>query len=623
MLSNMNRKKSQPSYLSGSGTFPFTPNSSVSSRNLNKNQLGGVIFGCKSCTYHECLNKNLFGLPAGHFSYVRNIEPGLPLFLFNYTDRKLHGIFLAASRGKMMMDPYAWSSSNGGSDLSKTQFPAQVQIRVQRKCDPLSEDTFRPVIEDNYYTNAHFWFELDHVQVQKLICLMTPLSTISHGIPAAAPAPAPPPQNKKWTTLFQPSPPHGPSSESEQFEMHDSGLEHHSDHSIARSDSTENDFALNGYIQPLDTHTGENEVKQDEKSLICIKLKELALNRESQNLSLPNDLNDSPDADANNIYSMGKNLDTQVGLEKEEDPSSPFEYSYNLDHVVHNVLDTPVGLEKKEGPSSPFEYPCNIAQHLQLIQELIEFKNKQAETNYYVEQKLIEAQLEIQTLKDRCAILESACNIPPTHVEKTAISSYAEMELGPKDSLFLLGGYDGESWLASMDLYCTSQNVIQSLKPMSSIRSYASAVQFNGEIFVFGGGDGYVWYDTVESYNPVHDNWTLRPSLNQKKGSLSGASLNNRIFAVGGGNGVDCFSDVEMFDLDIGRWIPTRSMLDKRFALAAAELNGALYATGGYDGNDYLKSAERFDPREHSWAKLPNMNTKRGCHSLVVLNENL
>lgn len=64
----------------------------------------------------------------GHFSYVKNIEPGLPLFLFNYSDRKLHGIFQAVSCGKMLMDPYSWISSDGGSDKSKMQFPAQVSL---------------------------------------------------------------------------------------------------------------------------------------------------------------------------------------------------------------------------------------------------------------------------------------------------------------------------------------------------------------------------------------------------------------------------------------------------------------------------------------------------------------
>jgi hypothetical protein len=46
----------------------------------------------------------------------------MPLFLFNYSDRKLHGIFEAASPGEMYIDPYAWS--NDGS--LRTAFPAQV-----------------------------------------------------------------------------------------------------------------------------------------------------------------------------------------------------------------------------------------------------------------------------------------------------------------------------------------------------------------------------------------------------------------------------------------------------------------------------------------------------------------
>jgi hypothetical protein len=64
------------------------------------------------------------GLPAVHFSYVKNIHPGLPLFLFNYSDRTIHGIFEAAGNGRMYIDRYGWT--NDGSDV--TQFPAQVKL---------------------------------------------------------------------------------------------------------------------------------------------------------------------------------------------------------------------------------------------------------------------------------------------------------------------------------------------------------------------------------------------------------------------------------------------------------------------------------------------------------------
>ncbi|GJY42367.1 Kelch-like protein 1 isoform X4, partial [Tanacetum coccineum] len=63
---------------------------------------------------------------------------------------------------------------------------------------------------------------------------------------------------------------------------------------------------------------------------------------------------------------------------------------------------------------------------------------------------------------------------------------------------------------------------------------------------------------------------------------------------------------------------------------ALAELNNALYVSGGYDGayKENLgplscSSFERHDPREEAWEKLPSMKTKKGCHSMVILNEKL
>lgn len=62
------------------------------------------------------------GLPSPHFVYVKKIEPGLPLFLFNYTDRTLLGLFEAASAGQMNIDPCAWTCDGS----QRTTYPAQV-----------------------------------------------------------------------------------------------------------------------------------------------------------------------------------------------------------------------------------------------------------------------------------------------------------------------------------------------------------------------------------------------------------------------------------------------------------------------------------------------------------------
>ncbi|KHN40691.1 Kelch-like protein 1 [Glycine soja] len=638
------RKKTQTSQFSVTQTF--SPNSSCG-RNLRKNQLGGIIFGCKNATMKECLSKQLFVVPIGslysvtwkqlyllrnsvlkfclpahHFCYVKNIDPGLPLFLFNYTDRKLHGIFEAASSGRMFIDPYGWTTD--GSE--RTQYPAQVQICVRLKCHPLPEDKFKEVIADNYYTHNRFYFELDHAQTSKLISLLSAGAIASDN--------SAPQNTQKWITVSRPLASNETLREGETSKMLELETEH-STHSSTRSYWIENDFSFDGYIRPLDTNEVEKEVNEDEQNSIFMKLKELTLDSESQDLSLANNANDTPGMN-NTEEGYMEALD---GLdEKEQTSNPPFDYQYNIAQCIlvgargqriDKFPENTNGEELLPGAEAVPSIGIKAFHHVLQLQTSGASGDTVIAVFYlpscFLHAIQIEAEMEIQHLKDRCTLLESACNIPNhlAHVEKVAVKSTAELHLDPKDSLFLIGGFDGNSWLATMDLYCTSQNVIKSLKPMSSVRSYASVVWLNGEIYVFGGGNGYVWYDTVESYNPVHDNWTLCPSLNQKKGSLSGAALNDKIFAVGGGNGVDCFSDVEMLDLDIGRWIPTRSMLEKRFALSAVELNGAIYAIGGFDGNDYLRSAERFDPREHSWTKIPNMNVKRGCHSLVVLNEKL
>lgn len=53
---------------------------------------------------------------------MKNIRPGMPLFLFNYSDRKLYGIFEAISAGQMNIDPYAWTADGA----VHTPYPAQV-----------------------------------------------------------------------------------------------------------------------------------------------------------------------------------------------------------------------------------------------------------------------------------------------------------------------------------------------------------------------------------------------------------------------------------------------------------------------------------------------------------------
>lgn len=552
-------------------------------KNLKSSQLGGVIFGCTNNTMKECLSKQLFGLPVQHFSYVQNVDQGLPLFLFNYTDRKLYGIYEAAGSGQMYINQYAWTSDGS----FRTPYPAQVQIRVHLLCQPLLENQFKPVIKDNYYAQNHFLFELDHVQAGKLISIFSSL---------AFPPSSSPSQNfAKQRSKFQGSPANDKREENGRNKSQDfKDIFTYSSGKLGARDSSP--LHSNGNRQPellLD-----NQAELDEKDLIYIKLRELALQRE-----FSGGITDGPSNEATTAVVPASIDHTIIGQETLQE-------------------ELPLGEEQNiDFSSDSTGCPSVIAQLLQGLEELKAFREEHNHKMDNLEQKLAHAEQEIKQLKYRCMMLESS-NTVCTRADEIMIDHTDDAHL-KHEMIFLTGGYDGESWLSALDSYLPSLDVLKSLKPMNSVRAYASVAKLNGEFYVFGGGTGSLWYDTVESYNPADDEWTVCPCLKEKKGSLAGAALKDKIFAIGGGNGIECFSEVEMYDPQVGRWINTQSMLQKRFALAAAELNGALYAVGGYDGSNYLETAERFDPREHSWTKIGSMSTRRGCHALVALSGKL
>lgn len=113
----------------------------------------------------------------------------------------------------------------------------------------------------------------------------------------------------------------------------------------------------------------------------------------------------------------------------------------------------------------------------------------------------VDAEAEIQRLKDHCLVVESPFNDTLECMYEKLVDSSDELHFDPSESIYLIGGYDGDSWLSTLELYLPSCDERKTLKQMSSARSYASAAMLNGELYIFGGGDGHSWYNTgIKSY---------------------------------------------------------------------------------------------------------------------------
>ncbi|XP_057980218.1 uncharacterized protein LOC131166019 isoform X2 [Malania oleifera] len=743
-------RKTQTYPLKEKSDTNWTMNCSGTARNLRKSDLAGVIFGCKHNTIEECYSKLLFGLPAAHFAYVRNIDPGLPLFLFNYSDRKLHGIFEAISCGQMNINPGAWTVD--GSEY--TPYAAQVRVKIKMACQPLLEDQFRPIIAKNYYEQRLFWFELDKAQISRLIALFSssldqkmmmrsrpiPIShnqvedkterldfevdvscsyhtnmertasRHSSGLGREYRSLQPSvngeavktreqevgsqhpnfarsyssvvrdtgsdlPQ-KKWSALFK-----LPTSDMKQDEdsnrpVLEVNFPYSSLPNVEWDSLCSAAPSLDGENHPSETPAEEKgmekygeigswELNCDDASTHVVTELTTSFPASSSPVSFPS-TDTSQDVEEFKTVVSGVNLphsdefdmalsssfvapflegrrqpsqtsmdDSTTDISKEEllpltsgcFNSSTILKDTNLDNHVEDHAPFLTELHREDICSEtvvpevmkPSDLHLQLTKLVKITEELKASQLAQTQKISSLEQELVELRREIQQLKDQRLKKFSSS----VHVEGRECELVVEASANLHESILIVGGFDGFSWLSDLNSYSPSLDLMKSLRPMNFVRTYASAAKLNGELYIFGGVDGDLWYDTVESYNPMSNQWSSCPPLNQKKASLAGISLNSKIFAIGGGNGVECFSDVEMLDPNVGSWIFAPSMFHKRFAPAAAEINGILYVVGGYDGKDYLKSVERFDPREHSWTRIASMSTRRGCHSLAVLNNKL
>lgn len=85
----------------------------------NVSNLAGAIFMCNRTTKKECLRRKIFALPHSGAEFVKKVKAGMFLFLFEYEQRKLYGVFEAASNGMIMSGPGSFTKSG-------RTYPAQV-----------------------------------------------------------------------------------------------------------------------------------------------------------------------------------------------------------------------------------------------------------------------------------------------------------------------------------------------------------------------------------------------------------------------------------------------------------------------------------------------------------------
>lgn len=102
---------------------------------------------------------------------------------------------------------------------------------------------------------------------------------------------------------------------------------------------------------------------------------------------------------------------------------------------------------------------------------------------------------EVHQVKTRVFDLEIAADCQQKQHDESVHKACHELS---EKLIYLVGGNDGTSCLSSLESYSPSTDILKSLKPMSAVRSNATAIALNGSLYVLGGGNGSSWYDSGE-----------------------------------------------------------------------------------------------------------------------------
>ncbi|OMO87143.1 Kelch repeat type 1 [Corchorus capsularis] len=690
-------RKTQTIIVSEKAEQSYTVNCSTSARNLRKTDIAGVIFGCKHSTYAECLSKQLFGLPGQHYSYVKNIRAGLPLFLFNYSDRKLHGIFEAASSGQWAINPSAWTDD----DSEETPYPAQVKIRIRRQCQPLLEDQYQPLIADNYYCEPKlFWFELDQAQTNKLI------SMFSSSLVTIRPSASLSKKTEKMNAQFKALP--APNSKQEPEDRSASQPGGSNMNLSSTGGSTLDPSVRPSYssvvrsVSSADAHTTESNVgrftsedptsREVNQPFTCSIQNEMVSNdrqKKWSSLFKKEDICSDVTKEGEKFYSPAADSadlsdgdweslclphcwdeDTEVvkssfHLEdcgkygegaslkpNHEDfhssmvtgPSTASLHNCSLqtlpiarlgqDNGCFQLAASEVNLPLTENFHDELTSSCislleEEKHHLEvplqenalkLPGEDMLFKSDQRSSMLsFVPQDILpthnqlkDTEVQFNNLPFSGAALTSKINSSSIEsivakllieVEELRLSQFEQAQkinyleqklLESRSEIPQLHDQSGRPGIGFTTNCVEADDLAEKFYTADSCHYPA----FDAKICLVGGFDGCKWTPALDIYSSSEDLMRTWTSMSFVRSYASSAKFNNQLYILGG-------------VVDGNLWYDT------------AEVNGTLYVAGGYNGKEYLKSIERLDPRGHSWEQLGSMSTRRGCHSMVVLNEKL
>ena len=108
--------------------------------------------------------------------------------------------------------------------------------------------------------------------------------------------------------------------------------------------------------------------------------------------------------------------------------------------------------------------------------------------------------------------------------------------------MYALGGYDGRSYLKTVECYCPKKGNWRLVQSMFYNRSCFATAVLDGYLYALG-GYGPTYLSTVERYDPAKDCWEMMPAMSTNRINFGVGVVHGYLYVVG-----KSFYDLTFYD---------------------------------------------------------------------------
>src|SRR5438552_629043 len=193
----------------------------------------------------------------------------------------------------------------------------------------------------------------------------------------------------------------------------------------------------------------------------------------------------------------------------------------------------------------------------------------------------------------------------------------------PNGKVLIAGGRNGNSGLASAELYDPASGTWTATGSLATARAFHTATLLpNGKVLVAGGGN-----NSAELYDPASGPWSATGSLATARAFHTATLLlNGKVLIVAGeGNGAPfVLASAELYDPASGTWSATGSLASARAGQPSGQTatllpHGTVLVAGGGDTNRIRASAEQYEPPSATRSATGSPATARATHTATLL----